>query len=340
MKKKPDQKLPISSLETSPPHIPPLAFALSPLPASLLLQPLRLNRATLHWPEHETWRKAIQKIRHAWSQCRQLATRTVASFRIHLAKNFCELPLMEEERQYLLSVLTHTPDDPGFWQAVQDAESILRARENAMANPLAHSSEDLTAVFLAEEQVWNGEFFRSRLPAEWRQNAVNVLFVLQALRYSAMSRVGERSRLLQVLWEKGQTRALVAAVQEELPARWVTEAIAELEHCSSEANTPHEQRRAKRLLKAIQRARTAVGKGDVEHLPPAEKPKSRRAATARYKAVTRLVGKCRAWVEILQNKEQALQQTLQDFDESPRIKDPLRKQRIREQFRMRMKAQP
>jgi len=313
---------------------------LHPLPTALLTQPARRDRAAPHLPDPVTWRRALQNSRDVWQDCRQLLGLTVATFREYLAKDFRALPLEEKERRSLLKSLSNIPTDDTFWRAVQEGDLILRTTEQAMEKIRLHPAAGFVGDPRADESVWSGKFFRSRLPSKWRRSAVKVLAVLHIFRYAANAKVEERSWLLRTLWEQGHTNALLAAVQEELPALWVTNAIAEIERQHKEAKAPQDKKEAKTLLNAIRQWRSAVGKGDVEHLSPVEKPVSRRAAVGRYKAGIRLLDRYGKWMKAFGDKKKAFQQTLQDFEENSRIKDSSQKKLIIQRFAARRRTLP
>ncbi len=330
--------------QLEPPILTPRAFLLPPLPKSILLQPIRLNRASPQWAEPQTTREAVTKSRAFWKACCQLTKLTVADFRMHLAKDLQDLPLpTAESRRQLRPLFKSVPDDALFWQVVQEADCICRDYEMRLAQPLGQLPQE------DDQAVWNGSYFHARFAAEQRpflqeriQLACDVLFVIKMLRSHATGWVEQRSRLLYSSWNAGtpraKTRALCAAIQEELPARWVREAIADVQKQAGEGATPETRRRARALLKKINTAQNAVGKGNTEHLPPEEKPKSKRGAVSRAKAIARLVSNYKRAMKKYGNHEEALRATEAKFRESQHIRDPDKKSLILQGFHRRIEA--
>jgi hypothetical protein len=219
-----------------------------------------------------------------------------------------------------------------FWKAVQQAHQVVW--------PLSLGSNAK-----AEQRVWNGEYFqeyfaqhRESTPPGWVQAAVDVLFALIVIKVNAQLQVNERSHTLKILWEQGKPSALLAAVQERLPAEWVKQATAELQRQQIEGDTPEKRKRAQSLLRKIQKAKSAIGKGNTEHLSAHEKPRSKRAAVSRSKAVRRLLKNFARWLKLYGDPEAARRQTVMDFEEKSHLTDTYQRALVLEQFRKRMKT--
>lgn len=310
----------------------PRFFLASSLDPAILLQPARLNRDLSHWLERKTWRSAIQQNRQKWRECRLLLKVTAVTFREHLAKNLQDLPLDDNQRQQALALCQSAPNNSLFWDAVHSAENVVWPR--SLDNDLD-----------AELRVWNGQYFREcfaqhrkSVPSRWVQAASDVLFALIVLKENAVSHISARSHLLQIRWEQGRFEALLAAVQEELPAAWVKQAIRELEQQEKEGETPGKRKRARALLKRIQKARTAIGKGNTEHLSPEEKPKSKRAAVARSKALRRLLRKHRQETEFHGDAWKVAQDIASTFQDDGRLSGKYQRQLVVRAFRQRVRA--
>ena len=312
---------------------PALGFTASPLPYSILLQPLRLNRNSPQWADPETTRTAVTKSRAYWAACLSLAKLTVADFRLHLASVFRHLPFDEGTRKPLCRRLTPVPDSPLFWQAVEDADRIIRDAEK---NPQGR---------VADIDVWNGQYFRTcfagqpkALSQSWGQCGLDVLFILDVLRTRATAHVNQRSRPMRFFWERGEKMGLLAAIQESLPARWVGETVAQVKRQAEEGDAPEIRRRARALLTKINNARNAVGKGNTEHLTPEEKRKSMRRAVSLSKAIRRLDSNYKRGMEEYHDHEKARREVEEKFNESGHIKDSHKRSLILQGFRRRIKV--
>jgi hypothetical protein len=163
-----------------------------------------------------------------------------------------------------------------------------------------------------------------------------VLFILDVLRVRANAQVKERSYFLRSRWEEGKEMGLLAAVQEELPTRWVIDAVAEVERRAREGDRPGVRRRARALLKKINKARDAVGGGNTKHLTPEEEPLSKRRAVSRTKAIARLAANYARWRGKGYDHEDALRQTEEKFTESKHIQDVHPKKLVLQGFRNRI----
>ncbi|MBI3247311.1 MAG: hypothetical protein HYZ50_12475 [Deltaproteobacteria bacterium] len=308
---------------------------LQPLNHSILLQPLRLNRNSPQWAEPQTTREAVTQSRVHWEACRQLATLTMADFRTHIAKDFQDLPFFTAEgwsqfHQLFKSIL----NDSLFWGAVEDADRIVQDTEEHWRWP----SDDY-------DQVWNGQYFRERFTGQpeaisqsWVQIGLEALTVLHVLRFAANANVNKRSRLLRSCWEQGKKMGLLAAVQEELPARWVIEAVAHAKQQVSEGDIPEIRRRARAWVKKIAKAEKATGKGNTEHLPSGEKPLSKRRAVSLSKAIRRLESNYKRGMEAYHDDEKARREVEGKFKASEHIKDSHKKSLILQGFHKRIKA--
>lgn len=310
----------------------PRFFLASSLDPAILLQPARLNRDLSHWVERKTWRSAIQQNRQKWRECRLLLELTAVTFREHLAKNLQDLPLDDNQRQQALALCQSAPNNSLFWDAVHSAENVVWPRS---------LDNDLEAGL----RVWNGQYFRERfaqhrksVPSRWVQAASDVLFALIALKENAASHISARSHVLQTPWEQGRLPALLAAVQEELPATaWVGQAIRELKQQRQAGASPGERRHAHAVLKRIKKAPTAIGKGNTEHLRPEDKLKSKRAAVARSKALRRLSAKLEREAPF-GDRAQTAWALAADFRTDGRLRDEEQRSRVAATFLQRVKA--
>jgi len=309
----------------------PRFFLASRLDPAILLQPARLNRDLSHWLERKTWRSAIQQNRQKWRECRLLLKVTAVTFREHLAKNLQDLPLDVNQRQQALALCQSAPNNSLFWDAVQSAEHVVWPRS---------LDNDLEAGL----RVWNGQYFcerfaqqRKSVPSRWVQAASDVLFALIALKENAASHIYARSRPLQSMWEQGRLPALLAAVQEELPAAWVGQALRALEQQQHAGASPGARRHAHAVLKRIEKARTAIGKGDTKHLRPEDRLKSKRASVARSKALCRLRAKLEREA-LFGDREQAKRAIAVEFRTAGRLPDEDQRSRVAATFLQRVKA--
>lgn len=321
----------MKNTKTRPRTSPVLGFISSPLPNSILLQPLRLKRNSPQWAEPETTRTAVTKSRASWADCLSLAQLTVADFRLTLVSGLRHLPLDDATRDALCQRLKSVPDTPLFWQAVATADRSIRDVQN---NPQGQ---------MADVDVWNGQYFRTCFAGQpkaisrlWTECGLEVLGTLDMLRTFATAHVNQRSRLLRLAWERGKEAGLLAAIQEQLPTQWVRDAVAEVEQRVNEGETPDIRRRARAFRKKIKDAPNAVGRGNTEHLAPTEKRTSKRGAVSRSKAILRLELNYKRGMEEYHDHER-VQQTVEDkFEESKHIKDSDKKSLILQGFRKRI----
>jgi len=94
------------------------------------------------------------------------------------------------------------------------------------------------------------------------------------------------------------------------------------------------QRRGKlELLREMGEAISNIGSGRIKGLSLEEERRSKRAAISRSKALKRLLKKYEKWKQHYKDTKRAYQQTVEDFKETPRIKDSHQKKLILQKFR-------
>jgi hypothetical protein len=159
------------------------------------------------------------------------------------------------------------------------------------------------------------------------------------LRVTAQVQVNQRSHLLWSAWKQGKSWALLAAVQEKLPVRRVRDAIADIKERTSEGVTAEIRRRARALLKKINQAQNAIGRGNVEILSPGKKIKSKRLSVSNSRALHRLLDKHKLQAPFYGDSEKTAESIAVDFLEKGRIQNRGRREKIAKKFLKRVKQQ-
>jgi hypothetical protein len=136
---------------------------------------------------------------------------------------------------------------------------------------------------------------------------------------------------------KKKQEALLAAVQEGLPARWVGDEVAQAEQRAGEGSTLEVRRRAGALVKKIDKARKAVGKGNTEHRTPEGKIESKRRAASKSRVLRRLLEQYKAWGRRYIGAEKVAEIMAEGFRRKGHIQDDGRREEIIAEFLKRVR---